>query len=118
MPKGQSIFAYVFKKSEQCSDLDGWVGYDISAVRISGGKINPHTYKMFLSNYFDFPVVFVKSNMVNIVIFVDSMQVIKWLYGRTHFSLPCCSDLGVGGWVIGNPKIVRIFKIRTQKYSF
>ncbi len=26
------------------------------------------------------------------------------------------SDLGVGGWVIGNPKIVRIFKIRTQKW--
>ena len=45
------------------------------------------------------------------------MQVIKWLFRCTYFSLPCCSDLGVGGWVRGKPNIVRILKIRTQKWT-
>ncbi len=39
------------------------------------------------------------------------------LFRCTYFSIHCCSDLGVGGWVIGNPNIVRIFKIRTQKWT-
>ncbi len=34
-----------------------------------------------------------------------------------YFSFHCCLDLRVGGWVIGNPNIVRILKIRTQKWT-
>ncbi len=34
-----------------------------------------------------------------------------------YYSSNCCSDLGVDGWVIGNPNIVRIFKIRTEKWT-
>ena len=45
------------------------------------------------------------------------MQVIRWLFRCTYFSLSCCSNLGVGGWVRGNMNIVRIFKIRTQKWA-
>ncbi len=37
--KGWSIFLYVFSKSEQCSDLGGWVGYKKLAVRILEGNI-------------------------------------------------------------------------------
>ncbi len=51
------------------------------------------------------------------MIFVHSLQVIRWLFRCTYFSLSCCSDLGVGGWVSGNLNIVRIFKIRTQKWT-
>ena len=52
------------------------------------------------------------------MIFVHSMQVLIWLFRCTYFSLSCCSDLGVGGWVSGNPNIVQILKIRTQKWTF
>ena len=51
------------------------------------------------------------------MIFVHSVEVIKWLFRCTYFSPPCCSDLGEGGWVSGNPNIVRILKIRTQKWT-
>ena len=73
-------------------------------------------------------LIFVKNNMVQqtlknqylgLLLYLsengDNIQV--YIPGCTYFSFHSCSDLGVGGWVIGNPNIVRIFKIRTQKWT-
>ncbi len=42
----------------------------------------------------------------------------RWVGGLREIACSdCCSDLGVGGWVSGNPNIVRIFKICTHKWT-
>ncbi len=107
----------------------GWVGVlrrnECSDFRRKNKYV--HRKKCFSTKHFSFPVcIYYFSRVIwsNGLKKSICSEVYCTLYGGNKigiqvytFFFHCCSDLRVGGWFIGNPNIVRILKIRTQKWT-